>query len=154
MRRLKVWAILALYLAIFAVLGCGQQDLSKPPKILYGRDVCAQCRMIIDDERFAAAAVSVDGRIFKFDDIGCLAVHEKEQKSRMLKTWARDAGTGGWVEKEKALFVYSRDLVTPMGYGFAAFTASEDAEQWAHEKAGRLVTWNELSSLTQEAEQF
>lgn len=126
------------------VAGCGERDLSKPPKILYGRDVCAQCRMIIEDERFACAAVSADKRFLKFDDIGCLAAHEKEQSDREFRSWVRDAGAGVWVEKEKAQFVHSRSLVTPMGYGFAAFVTTEDATQFAQEKAGRLITWDEL----------
>lgn len=141
-----------MFLGIFALASCGERDLSKPPKIRYGRDVCAECRMIIDDERFACAAVLADGHFLKFDDIGCLAAQEKELNDRMLRAWVRDAGTGGWIEKEKALFVHSRDLVTPMGYGFAAFTASEDAAQFAQKKTGRRVTWNELLSLPQEAE--
>ncbi len=154
MRGLKVWAGLALCLALFAVPGCGKQDLLKPPKILYGRDVCAQCRMIIDDERFAGAAVSADGQFLKFDDIGCLAAHEKEPESRMLRSWVHDAVSGKWIGREQARFVYARDLVSPMGYGFAAFAVAEDAERWAQEKAGRLVTWNELLDLTGKQNDF
>jgi copper chaperone NosL len=105
--------------------------------------------MIIDDERFAAAAVPADGHFLKFDDIGCLAAHEKGQNGRVIRSWVRDAMGGGWIEREKALFVHSPDLVTPMGYGFAAFEAAEAAQPFAQEKAGRLVTWNELLSIVE-----
>jgi copper chaperone NosL len=104
--------------------------------------------MILQDERFACAAVSVERRYLKFDDIGCLAEHEKEQAARDLRSWVRDADTG-WVAKEQAHFVYFKDLVTPMGFGFAAFASAESAEKFAKDKGGRVISWNEILSLNQ-----
>lgn len=141
MRRLKAWAILAVGLGALAASGCAERDLSKPPRIRYGSDVCAQCRMIIQDERFAASA-SADGHFQKFDDIGCLAAH-----TGFLRAWVHDAATGGWLEIEKAKFTYSRDFVTPMGHGFAAFATAGDAAKWAQDKAGRVITWKELEEI-------
>lgn len=148
MRRLKICSVLAVFSVAFSFASCGERDLSKPPKVFYGRDVCAQCRMIIEEESFVSAAVTNDGRYLKFDDIGCLAAHESEQNGRVIRSWVQDASGDGWIKREKALFVYSPELVTPMGYGFAAFAAEPDAQQFAKEKSGRLVGWNELLELT------
>src|SRR3989338_4658892 len=147
MRRLKIWGILTVFLAVFSHAGCGERDLTKPPKISYGRDFCAQCRMIIEEERFVSVAVTDDGHFLKFDDIGCLAAHERAQNGSMIRSWVQDASGGGWIERENALFVYSPDLVTPMGYGFVAFASESDAQKFAKEKAGRLITWNELLNI-------
>lgn len=141
---LKAWAILVFCLGGFVITGCGERDLSKPPKILYGRDICAQCRMIIQDERFACAVVSADQRYLKFDDIGCLTEHEKKQIVRDPRSWVHDAATGGWVVKNEARFVHVRDWVTPMGYGLAAFASAEGAEKFAEKKGGRVITWDEF----------
>ncbi|MBI3317176.1 MAG: nitrous oxide reductase accessory protein NosL [Candidatus Omnitrophica bacterium] len=148
MRRLKICGILLVFLAVFSLAGCGERDLTKPPKIAYGRDFCVQCRMIIEEERFVSAAVTDDGHFLKFDDIGCLAVYEKDQNMSLIRSWVRDASGGGWIAREKALFVYSPDLVTPMGYGFVAFVSDLAAQEFAKEKTGRLVAWNELLNLT------
>lgn len=145
MRGLKVWIVLAVSLTAFASAGCGEKDLSKPSKIHYGSDVCAECRMIIQDERFAAASVSADGRFQKFDDIGCLARYEKESGAKDLRSWVHDIDSGEWIKREQAKFVHSRDLVTPMGYGFAAFAVADDAAKWAEKQAGRVIAWNELT---------
>ena len=150
MRGLKVHVILALCLGAFALSGCGPQDLFKPPKIRYGRDVCAQCRMIIQEERFACAVVSAEGRALKFDDVGCLAAYKKDSDGRTERSWVHDTGSGGWLEEDRATFVYSRDLVTPMGHGFAAFGDPNAAKRYARDSAGRLVSWDELSVLVQE----
>lgn len=147
MRGLRYWGLVTVSLGMFAAAGCGENDLSKPPKIFYGRDVCEQCRMILEDERFVCAAVSADSRFLKFDDIGCLAAYEKERSGRFLRSWVRDANGGGWLEKEVARFVYARDLITPMGYGVAAFAVTENAVLFAKEKSGSLITWAELLTL-------
>ncbi len=132
--------------AALAGAGCSQQDLSKPPKVRYGRDICSQCRMIIGEERFACAAVSQEGNFFKFDDIGCLAIYEKNTSGNALRSWVQDAGGLGWMEKEKAYFIYSEDVITPMGYGIAAFAEPERAAEFAREKAGRLLAWNDIKT--------
>lgn len=144
MRGLRRGAVLALFLSATALAGCGERDLSKPPKVLYGRDVCAQCRMIIQDERYAAASVSADGQYFKFDDIGCMARHEKEAAGRGPGSWVHDGVSGQWIETGQATFAHARDLVTPMGYGLMAFAAADDAEKWSAKQGGRVLVWDEL----------
>lgn len=144
MRGLK--ALIALYLTAFVLSGCGEKDPSEPPKISYGRDTCAECRMIIDDERFASAAVSSERRYLKFDDIGCMAAYEKKRPASLLRAWVRDLEGAGWIARDKAYFVHLRDLVTPMGYGFAAFGAQEGAKEFSAAKGGRGIIWDELKT--------
>ena len=65
-----------------ALAGCGKTDLSRPPKILYGRDVCVQCRMIIQDERFASAVITQEGEAKAV--IRDIHEYEKEQETLAL----------------------------------------------------------------------
>ena len=62
MRRLVYAAFLA---ALIFSAGCSGLSSDKAPNIRYGKDPCAECRMIIGDERFAAAFVNEDGEGYK-----------------------------------------------------------------------------------------
>ena len=84
-RRLLVGA------ATLALVGCGgSADAGKPPKIDYGRDACERCRMIISEERFAAALVDQDGRKTLFDDPGELVAIVQEEGLNERKIWVHD----------------------------------------------------------------
>src|SRR5690606_10861439 len=50
-----------------------------PPNISYGSDSCAHCKMIISDARFAAAWRDTNGKVLRFDDIGCMVGMYAEQ---------------------------------------------------------------------------
>lgn len=154
MRGLKGWAVAVACASVLASSGCGERDLSNPPKIRYGSDACVECRMIIGDERFACAAVSGEGRFLKFDDIGCLAAHKKSAGKDDLRSWVSDADGRGWIRTEEAYFVYSEMLVTPMGYGLSAFVDEPSARRFAQEKEGRLVSWEEIAGIHQNKTDF
>lgn len=102
--------------------------------------------MIIADRRFAAAFLNVEGDIFKFDDIGCMRAYEEKNPMILKNSWVHDAESGERIDPAKAVFVYSTTLVTPMGYGIAAFSSHEGAEQFLKKNKGQEISWNGLSS--------
>ena len=51
---------------------CGSPDPEAPPEIAYGLEECSHCRMIISEERFAAATRTAGGAVARYDDVGCL----------------------------------------------------------------------------------
>ena len=62
-------------LLAIAVAACGEtSEASGPPDIQYGRDICVQCGMIINEEKFAAAYTLNDGTEKSFDDVGGLVL--------------------------------------------------------------------------------
>jgi copper chaperone NosL len=102
--------------------GCGT-DLSRPPTVRYGEEACAHCRMIISDDRFAAALVTKGGDTLKFDDIGCLVEHKADQQQlpgSVSIHWVRDFGGGGWLDARSASYVHSTKVHSPMGYNLTA----------------------------------
>jgi len=108
-------------LAFGGILGGCSVDPGRPPSIRYGEEACAHCRMIISDDRFAAALVTKGGETMKFDDIGCLVDHEAGQRSPPATTyWVRDFAGGDWLDARAATYVQSAKVHSPMGYGLTA----------------------------------
>lgn len=137
-------------LAVFlwaGFLGCGSHGRETHPKISYGRDVCSECRMIISDPKFTAVFTDASGESFKFDDIGCMRLYEERNHSEIKSMWVRDYESQQWLDGSKALFVFSKSLVTPMGHGIAAFGAEDKALNFLKEREGRMVSWKEMKNI-------
>jgi copper chaperone NosL len=101
--------------------GCGA-DASRPPSIRYGEEACARCRMIISDDRFAAAIVTRAGEVLRFDDVGCLVEHEAARRPSPAAAayWVCDFTGGGWLDARAATYVRSTQAHSPMAYGLTA----------------------------------
>lgn len=139
MRRL--FAGLAL-LAVFS--GCfGARD-STPPKVRFGQEACAECHMIIDDDRFCGALLGEDGVYLKFDDIGCMKRFEDDHRWASRPGWVRDFVSRGWLKKEEVYYVQTKNVLTPMGSGIAAFKERRAAEDFAAKESGPVLSWANL----------
>jgi len=132
--------------AVVVLLGaCGSAD--KPPDMAYGRDVCAECHMIISEARFAAAYRMPDGTERKFDDIGdMVAFGVRQDQLGDAKAWVHDFETEEWLDAKSATYVVgdvgSSD--TPMGRNVFAFSDRSAAESAASGRDAKVVTWDDL----------
>ena len=117
----------------------------RPPEIAYGQDMCDACGMIISDAKFAAATLLTGGEALKFDDIGEMVTYHMDHPEAQVKAWfVHDYPSEAWLRGETAFFVLSDQLQTPMGGGVAAFEKRSDAEAFAAEKDGQVLTLDEL----------
>lgn len=107
---------LFLFSALLVQGKCPQS--SGPVDILPG-DVCSFCGMHITEKKFSGQYITSDGKVKKFDDIGCLVSSYIKEKDKVKKIWVADFETGEWIDSENALF--SSGFTTPMHYGFVAF---------------------------------
>jgi copper chaperone NosL len=139
-RRLLVGA------AALALVGCGgSADASKPPKIDYGHDTCERCRMIISEERQAAALVAGDGKKTLFDDTGeMIATVQENGLASGQRVWVHDYGSEAWIDGTKALFVAGPEIMTPMGTGLVAFKERSAADELAASHEVTPLTWDEV----------
>jgi copper chaperone NosL len=131
----------AAYLSLFvlfavALAACAQRTGEiEPPEIAYGHDLCAACGMLIDQPQLAAATIGLDGAVRKFDEIGDMVQYHSEHPTEQVRAWfVHDYDSEAWIRAETAFFIYSPNLVTPMGHGLAAF----ETEAGAQAAAGRL----------------
>lgn len=99
-------------------------------EIVWDRDTCARCKMVISDRRFAVQLRGgPDNAVFKFDDIGCLVFWLRDQADKYpwladaaTRYWVADFGSKSrdemlWLDPRKAQFITKS---SPMGYNFAA----------------------------------
>ena len=121
----------------------------EPPVIVYGQDVCDRCGMIIEESRFAAAYVTPQGDVRRFDDIGDMVNHYQETGEEAAVFWVHDYSTEEWLKASEAYFVVSEDLLTPMGSGILAAADQNTANSLAADWSGETLTFNALLARAQ-----
>lgn len=137
----------ALCAAILLLSGCDEQTADAPPSVRLGDSVCAQCNMIISDARWATATIvngprGPESRLF--DDFNCQVNHEVEHPDRqILARWSHSHATSEWIRTEKASFLISPSLRTPMGSSIAAFASPSELEAAAAELSGEVMTFGD-----------
>lgn len=123
---------------------------SGPEPIAYGTENCYHCKMTISDNRYGAEMVTQKGKVYKFDSIECMAQYLNENEARassktLLVTDYKNPGQ--FIEVNKAAFLQSEQMPSPMGMYLTAFSDNETASQFAAEKAGKLLTWEATQKL-------
>jgi copper chaperone NosL len=146
---MKGWrglAGLAASIALAVVAGC-QPAGHGPPPLRFGQEACAQCRMIISDERFAAALTTEAGDAAKFDDVGCLVEHEAGGLQASTAYWVRDFRADAWLDARAASFVRSNKIASPMGFGLAAMRMAPGGGEPGGGSPTRTYRLDELPGL-------
>ena len=135
-------------MAVLVVAGCGSADASGPPEINYGRDLCIECGMVIDDDRFAAAYRLEDGTEKTFDDLGGLIIHGRATgELASAAVWVHDFDTREWLQAPDAFYVPTLGVTSPMGHGILAFSDEQAAAQTAHDLGGEVIAWATVLEL-------
>ena len=140
MARVVCWA-----LAVALLAGCGGGPGGGPPGILYGQDICDRCRMVISEERHAAGSRH-EGRVYRFDDTGCLlGFLDSGQESASGTAWVHDENAA-WLPAEEAWFVIDPEGGTPMASGILAFGSPEAATDAASGYGVEPQRWPEIAA--------
>lgn len=120
----------------------------KPEAIEFGFDACTHCKMTIADNRYGSELVTEKGKVYKFDAIECLSafqVASSEQFAFQLVT--NFLQPGEFIEAQKAWYLQSSSLPSPMGMNLTAFAEENDARAVATEKGGKVMDWEEVRRL-------
>jgi copper chaperone NosL len=113
----------------------------RPPQIEVDRTACAHCGMLISEPRFAAAYRAHGSEALVFDDIACLlAAVSREADPRVLRFWFHDVATSEWMDGERAVFIKSERLRTPMAGGLVAYRDAAAARRGAEEHQGQVIS--------------
>lgn len=137
-------------MAALTMTGCEPDNPDAPPELRVGDSTCAECNMIISDERFATATVVSDERdrpeTLLFDDFNCQVNHAEAHSEEypVLRRWVRDHGTKEWLDLDDAYFVHADNLRTPMASHGAAFSDKQRAEEFAEQLQGEVVEYEKL----------
>ncbi|QOP41542.1 hypothetical protein [Sulfurimonas marina] len=108
-----------------------------PLKIELHKYQDSYCGMIIDELSYASQVVAKDGKTWFFHDHGdfVLWLENKPFKDE-VKIWVMSRDTNKWIDAKEAY--YSRNEITPMGFGFGAY----------EQKKEHLVTYGEMKLFT------
>ncbi len=138
-----------LVLVVAMVAACGTADASGPPEITYGRDICVECGMSIDDPRFATAYRLADGTEKLFDDLGDMVVHLRTvgEEPPAGAIWVHDFETEEWVAAAEAHFVPTLSVTSPMGHSILAFSDLARAEGFADDLDAEVIAWSTVMAL-------
>jgi copper chaperone NosL len=115
--------------AVILLAACSAVETG-PPAIVLDVTPCAHCRMLVSDLAFAAAFRTAEGEEWVFDEIGCML---RELPAVGARVWVHDFETEEWLDGEKAIFLRSESIETPMGGGIVAFSTREAAERYEGE---------------------
>lgn len=139
-------AVLAgLVLAAVGVAGCRSETPVGPPTVKYGRDQCAECGMIINEERSACALLVDAGGVpetLLFDDIGDMLDYERKHTLlRVIARYVHDHTDLSWIAAEGAVYLVGTTIQTPMGSGIVALADRGRAEVVLKESGGQVQDW-------------
>ncbi len=126
------------------ILGCSRS----PQPIIYGQDGCVNCLMIITDPRYGAELITGKGKVYKFDSIECLADYSKKIDGKNISSmWVTDfTDRENFVSVQKAFFIKSNELRSPMGLNLTAFSNEKDLMKSIKKYSGRSLTWEQLTN--------
>ncbi len=141
---------LAPLVCVFAS-GCAKPPLDGPPEIRLGRSECAECNMLISEDRCSSALLIEDrGRRehLLYDDVGCMLDDERDGlgERTVITRYVHDHGTRAWLDASAAVFVLTdpKEVMTPMGSGILAFASHEDARRAVDEHGGEAMNYAAL----------
>jgi copper chaperone NosL len=119
-----------------------------PRPIAFGEENCRHCHMAVADPRFAAELVTVKGRVYTFDDVGCLAAFVREgtvPAAQIHSLWVYDyQQPDSLLDARRAVYLSVDTLRTPMSSHLAALRPGAAADSMRIRLGGELLAWDEL----------
>jgi len=139
----KMMSVLITFLTVLGLFSCS----TEPSPIVYGKDECALCKMLIVEKPYGAEIVNTKGKAFKFDSDECMVrylrgkqIEEKDVAGKYVVNFSKP---GKLIPAETAFYLQSYKLPSPMGAGLTSFETLE-ARDRAHKKFGGFQwTWEE-----------
>ncbi|MFN3599193.1 MAG: nitrous oxide reductase accessory protein NosL [Aquificaceae bacterium] len=117
----------------------------KPIPISLGVDVCEYCKMVIADERFSAQVITKKGRVYKFDAIECMVAYYNQEEENIKKAYVVNfLNPKEFLEAERAVYVRSPDIKSPMGMNLSAYKSQEEAREFIK---GEILDWMSLRNF-------
>ena len=92
-----------------------------PVAVVWDRTSCAECRMSVSDQAWAAQLQTKDGRVLDFDDPGCLFRFQAHDGAAAYAVYFRDVRGDRWLPEAEAAFLETGP--SPMGYDLGAVPA-------------------------------
>ncbi|MDZ7624695.1 MAG: nitrous oxide reductase accessory protein NosL [Ignavibacteriaceae bacterium] len=125
-----------------------------PEPINYGHDECDFCRMLITDNRYGSELVTDKGKVFKFDEAGCMIEYAMvknligDTNQKFLVTDFATPET--LIDAAKAFYVQNENFRSPMGSNVMAFDSEISRQKFVAESGGSLLNWVDVIELVKQ----
>ena len=136
------FAIFSMTMSFFSSCTSGPQPFEP------GKDNCYACKMAISDTRFGGELITKKGKVYKFDDLHCLAgfmqskaVGEDEIAQTLTINFDKP---NSFVDVDNAVFLKGEGVKSPMGSNTAGFADKEDALRVQETMKGEVTDWTTL----------
>lgn len=130
-------------LLIFGLISCH----SAPEPIHLGQDACSFCKMSIANNHFGAEIKTKKGKVYKFDDMHCIAGFIKLNEVASSEIWLVNyAEPHNFIPAQKAFLLKSPELHSPMGANIANFDDESKLKDAMKNMKGEELTWNQFIS--------
>ncbi|WP_310559804.1 nitrous oxide reductase accessory protein NosL [Flavobacterium sp.] len=132
-------------IVLFLIIACGSKE-AQPIKI--NVDNCDFCGMSIADGKFGAEVITEKGRVFNFDDIGCMLNYCKENSNtKMGAYFVNDFSKDNeLIPANTAFFLLGGSIQSPMRGGIIAFSKESEAKEFGVKLDAKPVTWEAILS--------
>jgi len=142
------------FLLILLLLVISPGCKSEPEPINYGQDECDFCRMLITDNRYGCELVTDKGKVFKFDEIGCMIeyamvenlIGDANQKFLVTDFAAPEA----FITANDGFYVHNENFRSPMGLNVMAFDSEVSRQKFVAESGGNLLNWIDVIELVKQ----
>lgn len=119
-----------------------------PRPINFGNDSCAFCKMTLMDPHYGAEIVTKKGKVFVADDVNCLVKYIKSGSlaaDDIAGIYVTDYSRKGvLLDVQKAVYLRSEVLKTPMASGLAAFANLEELNTIRTSANGKVLNWEQI----------
>lgn len=135
---------------LFALANCK----SDPEPINYGHDECEFCRMLITDNRYGSEIVTDKGKVFKFDEVGCMIEYALvknligDANQKFLVTDFATPKT--FIDANSTFYVHNENFRSPMGLNVAAFVSEVSRQKFVAESGGSVLNWVDVIELVKQ----
>jgi copper chaperone NosL len=138
-----------LVIMVVLVAGCSSAKL-EATAINENVDKCEVCNMQVNDDEFATQLITEEGKVYKFDDLGCMNEWKvKNGTDEIAIEFVRDQASSEWVKMDNAYFAYDPSFKSPMAYGIVSFKDKSSAERFITEQGkGKLMSASDLHEHT------
>jgi len=135
---------------LFALTSCSSQ----PEPINYGHDECDFCRMQISDNRYGCELITDKGKVFKFDEAGCMieyALVENLIGDANQKFLVTDfAVPETFIDANNGFYVHNENFRSPMGLNVMAFDSEVSRQKFVAENSGHLLNWIDVIEMVKQ----
>lgn len=133
---------------LFSVVMMMQSCSMDPQPIVFGKDACHFCKMIISERSFGAELVTVKGKVYKFDDTHCIISFLKsgtlKEADNALVYLVDYAQKEKLIPAANAFLLQSDAIRGPMAGNVAAFQTISSMQEFQKTWNAQQVKWNDI----------